>query len=322
MANIVHLSPTPLVLAPEKIVSCINLYSNHQASLIVEKDYPGLLKNLFINNAILLEDNVQAFIRAKELVKDADLIHIHNSVSPKIEQLINESKPSAKFIYHTHSNRREGPLFIDQSRRFDALWNKKLAVSQHQPRMSQDYNFVPNIITFSQKSHFNDNHSAIPRIIHSPTHKKTGARWGDKVCKNLDSTLSSIKKLGIADVITASGLIPYTLFEIRKSADISIDEIVTCSFHQISLEGLAAGNAVINNADFFSKDIFRISVNADIQPPFVQADKTTIKEKLLSLCTDKILLNKIKLNSLNYFNTYLKPERLVLVYIKHYEEIL
>ncbi len=129
------------------------------------------------------------------------------------------------------------------------------------------------------------------------------------------------KTLGNIELIDINGINPFELFEIRKSVDITIDEIVTGGFHQVSLEGLCAGNVVINGADWFSLETAKhISKNLEI-PPFIKITEENARDKLNSLLYDPGKIDLLKKKGYEYFKDNLDPSYLINFYVNHYNEV-
>ena len=160
------------------------------------------------------------------------------------------------------------------------------------------------------------------RVMFSPTHSR-GGRWNAKYSPELEEALSAFTRMGKIEVITPqSPLTPLALLEMRKSCHVSIDEIVTGSYHQVSLEGLCSGNVVINNSDFFASIMLsNVSGTKDL-PPFFQANPKNISERLLELAMNDDLTRHIQKKSFDFFKNNLLPDHLFKVYDNIYKDIL
>jgi hypothetical protein len=322
--KVLHITPTPLVNAPEKISEALNIYTDIESNVLVLKDYPNHLKNIFINQALTYfntkDKYYDKFIIDK--INDADIIHIHNFLPVSFEMFLLENlkNRNTKFIYHTHSVLSEGPIFYERPRSSKIEYSLKLSVAQIQPRMYENYKFAPNITLF--KPNFRKLENNIPRILFSPAHKQTSLRFGQKYSQVLNEILLSMSRLNMIDLIDITGIRPRELYEIRKTTDISIDEIVTGGFHQISLEGLAAGNVVVNGADWFSMQVMKNISKNNEYPPFLIANEQNAKDKLFDLVKNIDMINNIKKESFEYFQKNLSPDFLINYYVKYYEEVM
>jgi hypothetical protein len=318
---ILHISPTPLVSAPEKIVDCLKRYSRFKSELVLLNDYPGELKGKFSKNAIFYTQNNHDVV--KGFIEKASIIHIHNFLP---ENFINTFKEllllsSAKLVYQVHSPLREGPVFYDFGKYSSIDFDESLVVAQYHSRLYPCHIPVPNIINFEAGISLIEDED-IPVILFSPAHNRTGGRWNDKTCNELDATLDALQKLKLCKVIYAKGLTPYELFALRKTAHITIDEIVTGAFHQVSLEGLAAGNVVVNDADWFSCKQLQSYAEQNEEPPFLRVNKDNAYEVLLNLVTNKSKIRELQSRSYQYHIENLKPDFLINNFVDVYERVL
>lgn len=312
--NILHVSPTPLVDSPRKISEALNLYTNFESSSFIFNDYPGSLKGVFSNKTIIFAQRKEL---ALNLINNADIIHIHNFLYPEQEDIIFQaSKDDVKFIYQVHSPLREGPNFVNYVPK-RIHFDKKCVISQYHPRLYSDYVLVPNIILEKPSLNLIKDNEKI-KVLFSPAHKRTGGRWNDKYSEELIQSLNLLEKFNKIDLYIAEGYTPHELFQLRKNCHISIDEIITGGFHQISLESLCAGNMVVNNSDIFSNLSFDINVgNKDLNIPFFKINNFDVKDKLFELVNNIELIREYQKKSYEYSTRYLQPE----ILIKHYEKI-
>lgn len=323
MHKIVHLSNTPLVGAPGKICALANLHHYH-AIAIVFNDYPDKnhLDNKFLSHSILWNENEPYLTEHLiKCVENADIIHIHNDIHPQYLRHFNFSLDTQKFIYQTHSPLREGPLFNEKSDGFDFNFDKKLVIAQYHTRFYNEFTPVPNIVLENPSLKLKEPHEKL-RIMYSPTHNQNG-RWNTKYSKALDDALHMLKSMQKIDIITLKQpLAPNVLLEIRRSCHVSIDEIATGSYHQVSLEGLCCGNVVINNADIFSNLMLSNVAKSNELPPFYTASSEDIAEKLFNLASNDQLVRNLQQKSNNYYQRYLMPNKLFLRYDEIYKELL
>ena len=323
--NIVHLSKTPLVGAPGTLSKYLNYIDNINSIHFTLNEYPEQLKYFFTRNSIHLNlKNKLLYDLFQEKVKQANIIHIHNDIDhPEIIDFLLSNQSNKNFIYQVHSPFREPPLFIDKSEDLPFKFAKKLVIAQVHPRLYQDFEIVPNIVDFNpRKKDILKNNKRI-KILFSPSHKRTkGVIFSTKFTENQNEIFDFIKNDDKFDLINIDKPIaPNILAEIRKEADISIDEIATGGFHQISYEALACGNVTINNADLFSREIFANAIKADKLPPFVRAcDQNLLEVLQYYKDNENSLLSKRK-ESLEYFVKYMLPLRLVNCFVSKYKEV-
>lgn len=305
--NIVHISKTPLAGSPGRLSDETNKLNQISSIAFIEKDYPGELSGKFIYNSILL-DCSSSWDLLKHSIKSADIIHIHNDISTECLHVILNQNPTSKFVYQVHSPLREGPLFFEVYKTLGIDFFKKIVVGQYHPRHYPDFIPLLNIVPFKPVSNVKNVDDKI-RILFSPSHTRTGGRWNDKVSTELDRTLKLIAKDKRFEIIIPNKISPSTLFELRKTCNITIDEITTGSYHQISLEGLAAGNVVINNSDFFSNIFLETLSNSSEHVPFVRMNNRNVSRRLPELLSSPEEISFIQKQSLNFYKKYLSPQK-------------
>ncbi|WP_454721042.1 MULTISPECIES: hypothetical protein [Cupriavidus] len=321
--KIIHFAQTPLVAAPAKIAAATRMRGHH-AHAVALVDYPnsGGLAGKFINDTILLQDAPAEIVKlAERMIARADIIHVHNEISLERADWLLEIGSRARFVYQVHSPLREGPLYIPRAEVLGLPFSAHLVVGQYQPRHYQNYRPVPNIIL--------DEPSCIPRregeklrVMFSPTHSR-GGRWNAKYSQELEAAVNGLLSAGLIETVWPEKPVsPNVLMALRRTCHVSIDEIVTGAFHQVSVEGLCAGNVVINRADYFSKAMMACCAGAKDLPPFVYADERSIAGILVDLARDWKFTAKIQEDGFLYFNKYLRPRNLVSVFMESYHDVL
>ena len=314
MIKIVHISKTPLVGAPGNISSYINTLDDFESCHLYSNDYPEPLRCFFTKNSfkIELKSNIKLWWTIHTL-QEANIIHIHNDITDEVIDLLCEYAPHARYFYHVHSPLREPPLYVDVPERLPFNFEKKLCVAQVYPRLYPDYFMVPNIIPHQGIKNISESEHEI-KILFSPTHNRTtNMRFGGKYSPRIKDILEKLHK-EVKVIQPEKPIPPNELIRIRELVDISIDEIVTGGFHQVSYEGLACGNIVINNADEFSKINFASAIRANEEPPFFRCDDYTLKDKINDLLSDRKKLLRIRQASLAYYRKYMRPERLIKIF--------
>jgi len=318
--KIVHLAPTPLVAAPRKIAeTCARLGA--ETTAIAASDYPGPLAEIFKPGYLVWKNShnrVRDLIVRKIL--EADILHIHNELPCAFAPFVTANF-GQKIIYHAHSPKREGPIYVDRTEAHGLHVSEKLVVGQIWPRLWRDFRPVPNIVNAEPSLHLIRDDEK-PRVLFSPAHKREG-RWGGKVSALQTSVLTGLAQAGLIDLIELDKPIaPDDLLALRRTVHVTVDEVVTGGFHQISLEGLCSGNVVINGADHFSLAMFSQAARADAPPPFVRASEQTLAETLARLVLWKELIREYQQQSYDYYKKWLAPERLASIYMELYRDVL
>ncbi|GAA4650098.1 hypothetical protein GCM10023116_23810 [Kistimonas scapharcae] len=318
--KVVHISKTPLAGSPSRISDALNNYTEFESCHFIESDYPGSLNGKMSAHSILIDEGGKRDWLLKEALKNAEIVHVHNDISGSVANCFSLCRDDCKFIYHVHSPLREGPLFSNVSEDIGVDFDLKMVVAQYHPRHYQGYVPVLNIVPFKSSVKVIENNE-IPRVLFSPAHRRTGGRWNDKVSDGLQIALESLARFNKIELLEVDGLKPYELFSLRKYCHITIDEIVTGSYHQISLEGLAAGNVVISNSDFFS-DMFLKMLTGCTYSPFLKANSSSIYDVLMGLVSDPVKIRNKQVESLEFYNKYLSPSVIIKKYVEAYNGLL
>jgi hypothetical protein len=312
--HVLHISSSPLVGAPLRIAKALNMHSSYcTSSAWCYKDYSGSKKGVFASHVYNRFKNKSSFEAAWE---KADIIHVHNALPRKWQDKCRKVV-GKKLVYQVHSPIGERPLYQPLSlRELDLPFSAYLVVAQYQPRFYPDYQLVPNIVPFETMS--------IPHIIHqkpvilfTPTHRVTG-RWVGKSSETFEKNLSSLKDL--AHIQFYTGLSPKDLWQKRLQAHITIDEVITGGFHQVSLEGLAAGHGVVNNADEFATSSFTHIFGE--APPFIRANEHNLCDVLMPYLKSPDLLADTQQKSHAYFRQHLHPSRTIQIFERLYSRIM
>lgn len=320
--RIVHLSSTPLAGAPARLSRTLQEHSKFDSLCFVERDYKKGMANLFTNGAMVLNsgENKEAQDMLRTALKTASIVHIHNYIPPRLVEHLRHSEFNGQIFYHLHSPRREGPLYVPRGNEFNLPIARELVVAQMHPRFYPDATPVPNIVPEGKPSLREPDTQDKIRILYFPAEKR-GGRWNGKVSDKLTKALATVSSHKDVEIIKLSQPQPSFMLErIRGMCDITIDEISTGGFHQISLEGLQAGNAVINGADEIS---MRVMMGwAGARPPFVTSHPNTISDDIWKLINDREYLASVRADSASYAQKYMQPKKLIKIYENIYQEAI
>lgn len=314
---VTHISKTPLVGAPGRLAHFVNIQDNFESIHIYLEDYPNHLKGFFTNNSFLWDKSNQTYLM--DYIKRSHIIHIHNEINEDIQRLILKLNSKCRKVYHVHSSLREGPLFKDISESFLFSFDKKCCVNQLHPRMYNNFYPVPNIIDNMPRK-IADSRRKLS-LLFCPTHKG-GGRYGTKFTDKTSIILDELGKSGRIEVIRPSYVPPLLLSQIRRHADFVLDEIATGGFHQASLEALSAGVVAINNADYLARDFYARSIQATECPPFLQCSDDSLYDTLMNISDNQDYVYDLQKKSYEYFDNFMKPERLTQIYTNMYKELL
>ena len=318
--RIVHVSPTPLVGAPGKI-AWAQSQKGHRSICVVLADYPkgGPLEGKFLDKSLKLDPFTRGYI--EEEIRGADIVHVHNFLADATSDWLLKLNQSATYVYQAHSPLREGPLYVNRVPDPPEAINfaLKLIVGQYAGRMFPDFIPVPNIIDASPSVKPRRRQDKL-RVMFSPSHSR-GGRWNAKYSARCEEVQSALQKLDRIELVRPDAPVsPTVLMELRRGCHLSIDEIVTGAFHQISLEALCAGNVAVNRADYFSKATYSTFCQGE-QPPFHYADEGCIGDVLLGLAENWEETARLQQASFDFFQKYCAPQKLVEVFDEAYHRI-
>lgn len=320
--RIVHLSNTPLAGAPARLSQTLNQLTDWDSLCFLEQDYKVPMNGLFTQNCYVLSgsDDDDCVKLLREAIKSASIIHIHNYITPRIVTMLMSVEFTAPVLYHLHSPTREGPLYVSRQLDIRLPVARTLAVAQMHPRFYVDAIPVPNIVPLALPDLRAEPDGKI-RILYAPAQLRNG-RWNGKGSQELGHAMEAVSHRPNVEVVKLSRPQPsHVLERIRAMCDITIDEIVTGGFHQISLEGLQAGNAVINGADEISQRVM-MGWTGGARPPFIVSTPRTIENNLLKLIEDRNYLADRKQASRAFADKHLQPAELIKIYEKTYAETL
>lgn len=319
---IVHISNTPLAGAPGRLSNNLQQHTKLNSICFTEKDYKKAMAHIFTKHSLVLNNGLDADAMGlfRKALVNASVIHIHNYISPAVSKLVQELSSDVPIIYHLHSPRREGPLYIPRNKEFKLPIVKQLVVAQMHPRFYPNATPVPNIVPIGYPYLRETEDPEKVRILYAPAEVRAG-RWNGKACQHLFDALKVVSAHKNVDVVALSQPQPsHVLERIRATCDVSVDEIVTGGFHQVSLEGLQAGNAVINGADEISMRVMMGWTGA--RPPFVVSHSSTIADDLWKLIEDRDYLATTRKASLDYALKYLNPKKLIKIYENIYKDVI
>lgn len=317
--KVVHLSKTPLAGSPGRFAmfqSDFGMESVH----FYENDYPGDLKGKMLVRSIHFDKSELSVELLENELATADIVHVHNHITDAMVTLVNKCFSGKILACHVHSPLREGPLFNEILPRMDLEFNRRFVVAQYQPRQYQDYTPVCNIVPDSQIKNIRCLNQKLS-FLYTPAHSRKGGRWNEKASSILTSTLLSAEEKSLLRLVNLKKVSEYELMQFRKICDVTIDEIATGSYHQVSLEGLSAGNIVVNAADKFSLEMLKMSVKAPIAPPFFEMNEYNCVKRVDELLDMSIsTVEEMKLESRYYYEKYLRPSRLCELLLEKYHE--
>lgn len=290
--NVVMLSKTPLAAAPYEAAKCLNKYTNIQVRWITVYDrYTD--GRIFPKDLLWQEDTVECI----KMIKDADVIHIHNEVFPYAADQLQGKRILVQF----HSV----PMRQQQFNELCSLSPHRYTLSQ--PLQMNEYSGLPdlpNLIDPEEYTPVERTWDKI-RIVFAPTNHWQRNERGSKGAGLVKTILEKFAER--CDVQVFSNLSYRDNLERKRHADIVIDDVVGETFHRTSLEAACFGTVVINNL---------------IQHGFMFSSIDSLERDLENLISNTELIAEYKKRSREWIETHHHPKDLCKLYVKEYKKIL
>lgn len=316
--NILHLTNSTLAGAPGMLSQAINHYSDH-TSTVAQFNDKGPARIIFQPETLYLDQSEWTLDWLRGAIRQSDVIHIHNLIPLfALSVMAEEDLRDKKLIYQVHSPLYEPPNVGDLSDEMGLPFNTKLVIGHFHPRQFPDYKIVPNClfrrnmftgISGPKRDKF--------RVLFSPS-SKARMRWNAKSSPIVNQTLDALAQVPDLELASFTDLAPEMLIMHRLGADISIDEVLSGSYHLVSYEGLACGNAVVNGCDDLSVFAFQAAFRTTEIPPFVVTNERGLLRTILDLARDRASLEEIKAHSKEFFWDVMAPERVVSIFLEIY----
>jgi hypothetical protein len=245
-----------------------------------------------------------------DLLTSADVVHLHNRwTKQRVFRYWSEALELVKAkpkVLQFHSPRES--LTYDTPDSF-SLKCPKLVVAQYQVRQYPEATPVPNVVpidddwhTPSGRAHYLPSDGRL-RVAFSPS--STLARgWDNKGYSETRAVLRGLQPK-IEHRIFCGIELP-TLLVARKPYDICIDEVMTGSYHLVSLEALSQGQVTIANLDPKTVDALEL-VTGTRNHPWVCANSKNLAKILRELDYDRERLLRIRKESRAYMEKYWDP---------------
>ena len=315
--KILHLSDTTLSGSPIRITDLFNAHSEHQARHVVWQPTVGY--RMFKTDVV---GKTASADELEQLFAEADVLHFHNrwrrqeifAKHPLLLQYL--SKPS---VIQIHSPRFSED-FTDEVNS-----NVPLAIiAQYHPREWEGLlsYIVPNVVDIEAKEYRRESMPPRKRPVVSYAPSNTNAKgWDDKGYAVVAPVL---KRMGLAGHLYYQLIVqrPHAqVMELKRSADLGIDEIVTGSYHLSSLEYLALGIACFANLDeHTTKVVCDVSGSSAEELPWIKADAQTFKLQLDDILSQRTWPS-LGAAARAWMEKYWSPEFLIGQYLEMYRDL-
>jgi len=313
--KVIHISASALAGAPGMLSDALEAFGHAERSIHFRAGDYDLSRNITSPESIPLasKDRDRQFFEA--VYADSDVVHIHNFAPQFLLNWIAElGFGSRKFVYQIHSPLLERPLFDALAEYHGIPFHHKLSIGHFHPRQNPSYEVVPNCLYRARYSRPLTLQLREGRLVvfYSPSTAIKG-RWTEKSNDAFQNAIQEIKINGRIQLETFEKVSPQTIASYRSMADVTIDEVVTGSYHLVSYEGLAAGTAVVNGADAFSLATFSMAFKSPT-PPFLVTSPGKLPALLHELSIDRSRLAEIKRTSRDFFDTWMNPDRVASIF--------
>lgn len=322
--NVVHISATPLAGAPIRIVNALNKYTNIKArSINLSAGAYGVLT--------FPEDLIWGVHRneCEAVIRDADILHFHHwfdfasKNNPFKFDFLSAIKPNAKYLMHWHSN----PMTIAKlngvsvSSLVDTDVPQMVVTQFHESYYPNAYP-VPSIIEVKDLQPKTSQREK-PIVFFSPSNGRNAyeERWETKGKPEVISLLKKLKSKDILDYDLVQKMPFSECMQRRIMGDIVIDDIVTGSFHQTTLEGLAAGKPTLAYLDARTQMVLsQLTGSTDI--PIINVRYFEAERVLAALAKDRVLREEIGQFSRDWMLKYYSEDKMIALYCKGYSNLL
>jgi len=243
-------SRTPLAGAPWELYKALKRYTDIDVSLInATARYADGRR--FPYHLLMSRTNGRV-VRA---LRNAELWHVHNYLTPELIILKRDQKVMAQF----HSLPRLGN-WKSLMKFADRCYTIK------QPLHEKEYKLkgLPNII--DPDEHRPSLRKSPLKIAFAPSTKAPIGHPASKGYYQVKEILENVAKKRAVEIVWIEGMPYETNLRLKQRSHILIDDVVTGNWHRTSLEGACFGCVVFNKV---------------MKIPFVYASLTTLEERLL-----------------------------------------
>lgn len=253
-------SRTPLAAAPWELYKALKKYTSLDVSLVNNTDRYNDGR-VFPHHLLLASSNGNAM----RVLRQSDLWHVHNYLTPQLIVLRRAHKVIAQF----HSLPRMG--------NWQQLMNfADVSYTIRQPNQEKEYNLkgLPNII---DPDEYRPVRRRLPvKIAFAPSTRLPVGHPGSKGYNEVRVVLNNVARKRDVEIVWIERRSYIENLELKQQSHILIDDVVTGNWHRTSLEGMCFGCAVLCKV---------------AKSPFVYATLSTLEERLLWLVDNPEILN-------------------------------
>jgi hypothetical protein len=319
--RIVHLSKTMLAGFPIALVRALQRHSGYEVRLV------DLHRWGRFEHDLVFDEQPEV---ALDLARSADIIHLHNYLD----------FDSADFRpIDLHELRRKGTLFVRQfSTHPEAVASvlgqsvsqllgspiPSLVLAQFQERYYPAARVAPNIVLQDHPALLPARGEAIYAVAYAPTSDR-GAweeRWNTKGVPETLAVLRAFeRRTGHRVRIEPLGPSQERVLAERRRSLITIDELVTGSYHRTALEGLCLARATLAFLDQRTSRVLA-EIAGTSECPFVNVRLEESLEVLCHLAAHRDEADEIGRDGRRWLDRHWSDSRLVRHYVEAYQMLM
>jgi GT2 family glycosyltransferase len=299
MIKVVQLSSNPVSGSPWELYSLLKNSSKIECRLIQGTSEYVAIENIPSRSFpydLLWNENKEECL---ELIKNADIIHIHNSLFPEnLKEYIN---PNQVIILHLYSVYRDKlQPFIDECSKLNPL-----IIIADQPWQKKVYEDLSQIyLPLVKTDYCNNTKKEIPSIVYAPTNKLPLSHIYSKGYYEVLEILARLKQKYIFDLKIIESVLYKENLQQKHNIDILIDDVINeDAMHGSSLEACCYGAIPLTNYtgdDYpFKKtnlqNLEKTLENYLLNASLLESDKQKITEWQKQNYNVDILLNKYEI---------------------------
>tara|TARA_Y100000310_G_scaffold312211_1_gene359271 strand:+ start:597 stop:1496 length:900 start_codon:yes stop_codon:yes gene_type:complete len=293
--KVVHYSTTAVAGAPYQIWKCLKKYTDLDVRLIQERNsYPD--KRSFPTDILLHLNRSEA----TKLIKEADIIHIHNYLFPTIRNLVNKKKQKVVATFHSTPRLGSGKALFDFA---------DINFCIDQPAQIREYKEckpLPTLFDIYEHTIGNRNQNS---IVYAPTNKYKNQY---PASKGYEDVLRGFKELRQTNNSVKIDIIEKTKYfqnlQRKQNSSILIDDIVPehNTFHLTTLEGCCFGLCILTG------------VGKDEGFPFIKESVNTFVTTLKRLLQNPSEVEDLGNKNREWIQNYRDPKKQVEQYLEIY----
>lgn len=320
----VHLTLTPLAGAPIRVVRALAEHTHVEARLVnLAPDAYGM--RTFEEDLAWARDAEQA----TELVARADVLHLHHPID--LDSAANPFgvafrrllKPGARVLLQWHSS----PEFVlrchgDVARAWLESDAPQATMAQYHERLYPRARPLPLVVELGPAP-LPAIERERPLVFFAPSTPRSAhaERWETKGAPEVLRVLRALEKRRVLDVLHVHDVPFERCRELRRTADVVLDDVVTGSYHTTTLEALADGKAAVAHLDPRTRVVLAALARAD-ELPIVDVHLEHLERALEALATDLALVREIGALSRAWMERRYAERDVVAHYVRAYEELL